>query len=84
MRQKVSTSKVNYYPNRHGKPEVSTAAEGGYVDYPQVVKGMIERTKDEKWSNHFEQATLFWNSITDIEREVKRLNFPEGIILTIL
>jgi catalase len=70
MRQKVSTSKVNYYPNRHGKPEVSTAAEGGYVEYPQVVKGMIERTKDAKWQNHFEQATLFWNSITEIEREV--------------
>jgi len=68
-RHRITKSKVNYYPNRFETPDVSSEKEGGYVHFPQQVSGMIERRRDPKWDNHFEQATLFWNSITDIERE---------------
>jgi catalase len=45
------------------------AADGAYVHVPRPVQGAKVRRRAESFGDHFSQATLFWNSMTDVERE---------------
>ncbi|BAY98703.1 catalase [Tolypothrix tenuis PCC 7101] len=71
MQMEIKTSRVNYSPNSLGenRPEVSTAAEGGYVHYPERVEGHKVRDRSPSFKEHFSQATLFWNSLSPVEKE---------------
>jgi catalase len=59
-----------YLPNSlgEGKPVVSGVRDGGYVNVPRVVSGPVARASAVSFSDHFSQATLFWNSMTPIEK----------------
>ena len=59
-----------YLPNSvdDGLPKVATADEGGYVTVPTQVTGAKQRSAPVSFQDHFSQATLFWVSMTDIER----------------
>ena len=46
----------------------STAAEGAYIDYPEKIVAMKQRLHSAKFSEHFSQAQLFFNSQTDYEK----------------
>ncbi|KAG8911670.1 hypothetical protein FRC00_006039 [Tulasnella sp. 408] len=60
----------NYWPNRFGTPHPVPAKHGGQALSPQPLPaGVKERVRGPKFSEHYSQATLFWNSMTDVEKE---------------
>ena len=68
MRHTIAKGKVNYWPNRYQAQPPATAAEGGYVDYPAKVAGIKERAKSAKFKDHLSQAQLFYNSLSEVEK----------------
>lgn len=68
MRHTISRGKVNYWPNRFEQRPPATAEEGGYVDYAQKVAGFKARARSSKFKEHFNQAQLFYNSLSEIEK----------------
>ncbi|KAL6691671.1 catalase-like domain-containing protein [Trichoderma pleuroticola] len=68
MRHTITKGKVNYWPNRFEAQPPATKEEGGYVDYPERVVGIKERAKSVKFKDHFSQAQLFFNSMSEIEK----------------
>jgi len=60
----------NYWPNSKGNlPKPASAAEGGFVHHPTAVEGVRARQRGPKFAEHTAQATLFWNSLSEVERE---------------
>ncbi|CAD0106437.1 unnamed protein product [Aureobasidium uvarum] len=68
MRHSITKGTVNYWPNRFEATKPATAEEGGYVDYPQKVAGMKARLRSKKFSEHYNQAQLFYNSMSEHEK----------------
>ena len=71
MQMEVKTSRVNYSPNSLGdnRPAVSSEAEGAFVHYPERVEGHKIRERSPSFQEHFSQATLFWNSLSIVEKD---------------
>jgi catalase len=46
----------------------AAAAEGGYVELPRPVEGVKVRANPVSFDDHFSQATLFYASMSPIER----------------
>lgn len=86
MPMNIETSRQNYYPNSlaGGCPMMSPESAGGYVHYMQRVEGRVIRERSESFNDHFSQATLFWNSLSDVEKEnlVKAAEFELGKVYT--
>jgi catalase len=59
-----------YKPNSldFGCPFIADATNRGYVHVPRAVHGPKVRTHAASFDDHYSQATLFWNSMSDIER----------------
>jgi catalase len=59
-----------YLPNSlaGGEPFPAGLADGGYVQVPRVIEGPKIRANPVSFDDHFSQATLFWNSMSDVER----------------
>ncbi|KAF2808393.1 catalase [Mytilinidion resinicola] len=68
MRHTITKGKANYWPNRFEAHPPATAQEGGYVDYPEKVAGIKTRLKSKKFREHFNQAQLFYNSLSPPEK----------------
>jgi len=68
MRHTITKGKANYWPNRFEAVPPATGQEGGYVEYPQKVEGIKTRLKSEKFREHFNQAQLFYNSLSPPEK----------------
>jgi catalase len=71
MQMEIKTSRVNYSPNSLGEnlPAVSSEAEGAYIHHPERVEGHKIRERSPSFKEHFSQATLFWNSLSTVEKE---------------
>lgn len=71
MQMEIKTSRVNYSPNSLGenRPSVSSEAEGAFVHYPERVEGHKVRERSPSFQEHFSQATLFWNSLSTVEKD---------------
>ena len=71
MQMEIKTSHVNYSPNSLGdnKPEVVSEADGAFVAHKERVEGHVIRERSASFSDHFSQATLFWNSLSTIEKD---------------
>ena len=67
-RRAIPRGRVNYEPNSLGGGCPFQAGARGFVSFPQPVAEDKVRGKPEKFADHFSQATLFWNSQTDIEK----------------
>lgn len=68
MRMTISKG-PNYWPNRFGTPHPVPGAQGGYVNQPTPLPGGVkERVRGPKFAEHYSQATLFWNSMSPIEK----------------
>ncbi len=67
-RRAIPRGRVNYEPNSLGGGCPFQAGGRGFVSFPQPVAEDKVRGKPEKFADHFSQATLFWNSQTDIEK----------------
>jgi len=82
MQTNIYTSKVNYFPNSLGGgcPMMSPETMGGFVHYGERVEGHKIRERSQSFQDHFSQATLFLNSMSEVEREhiVKAAHFELG------
>ncbi len=70
-RQTINRGPVSYHKNSlaQNTPETSTEAEGGYKHYEEKIDGHKVRARSESFKDHFSQATLFWNSMSDAEKQ---------------
>jgi catalase len=82
MRQNINVGRVAYHPNTLGGgcPMQAGRAAGGFVTYPETLGGPKGRERGEKFFDHFSQATLFWNSQSDPEKQhiVQAMRFELG------
>jgi catalase len=86
MPMNIETSRQNYFPNSLGGgcPMMSPESAGGYVHYMQRVDGQTIRERSPSFNDHFSQATLFWNSLSEVEKEhlVEAAHFELGKVYT--
>jgi catalase len=70
MRQTINRGKTSYGPNAIGNnhPLQSTAADGGFVSYNERIDARKIRARSRSFFDHFSQATLFFNSQSDAEK----------------
>ncbi|SDD96194.1 catalase [Mucilaginibacter pineti] len=70
MRQTINKGKTSYGPNSIGAndPRQATAAEGGFVTYPERISAGKVRARSKSFFDHFSQARLFFNSQSDPEK----------------
>ncbi|KAK8173385.1 catalase-like domain-containing protein [Phyllosticta citrichinensis] len=67
-RHTITKGTVNYWPNRYGAVPPASEAEGAYIDFPEKVVGLKQRLRSKKFQEHFSQAQLFWNSLSEPEK----------------
>ena len=70
-RQAIHRGRVSYEPNSLGGGCPFQAGAAGFVSFPERRdEGEHKvRGKAERFADHYTQATLFWNSQTDIEKQ---------------
>jgi len=68
MKHTIHKGKVNYWPNRFEVVPPKPVAEGGYPDYIQKVAGIKARLLGPKFREHFNQARMFYNSLSKVEK----------------
>ena len=68
-RRAIPRGRVAYEPNSLGGGCPFQAGVAGFVSFPQAVDGEKLRGKPQKFADHYTQATLFYNSQTQIERK---------------
>jgi len=69
-RMAINRGKVSYHRNglANNTPRTATPTEGGYEHYQEKVEGKKIRERSDSFSDHFSQATLFWNSMAPWEK----------------
>jgi len=68
-RQAIPRGRVAYEPNSLGGGCPFQAGASGFMSFPQQVEEHKVRGKPEKFAEHYNQATLFYNSQTEIEKQ---------------
>jgi catalase len=67
---RVHVGNTSYDPNTPdgGWPKEKPVEEGGFASYLERLQGDKRRVRAESFKDHFSQATLFWNSQSDVEK----------------
>jgi catalase len=70
-RQAIHRGRVSYEPNSLGGGCPFQAGAAGFVSFPEPREHDDHkvRGKAERFADHYTQATLFWNSQTDVEKQ---------------
>ena len=70
MRQTINTGQSSYHPNTTGNgcPFQAKAIEGGFVSYNERIDARKVRARSQSFFDHFSQATLFFNSQSESEK----------------
>ncbi|WP_156291270.1 catalase [Oceanobacillus salinisoli] len=70
-RQTINQGKVAYHRNSMwgNTPAPVSEEKGGYKNYQEKVEGRKIRARSESFTDHFSQATLFWNSMSPAEKK---------------
>ncbi len=70
MRQTINTGRVSYQPNTLGGgcPFQAKATEGGFVSHNERIDANKIRGRSKSFFDHFSQATLFFNSQNEAEK----------------
>jgi len=86
MRQTVHTGRTSYQPNSLGGgcPFQNGKMPEGFESYAERIDGQKIRERSESFRDHFSQATLFWNSQSEAEKEhiVLAFRFELGKVMT--
>jgi catalase len=71
MRQTINKSRAAYEPNSLGGgcPFQVGAQQSGFASFAEPISGEKVRARGEKFFDHFSQATLFYNSQTETEKD---------------
>ncbi|WP_010268440.1 catalase [Paenibacillus senegalensis] len=69
-RHTINKGPVSYHKNSiaANTPAPASEADGGYVHYQEKVEGYKVRARSDSFKDHFSQAKLFWNSMSQIEK----------------
>lgn len=67
-RQAIPRGRVAYEPNSLGGGCPFQAGARGFVSFPEPIAADKLRGKPEKFAEHYAQATLFYNSQTEVEQ----------------
>jgi catalase len=69
-RTTINKGRVAYFPNRLGGgcPMHLPDAASAFTSYAEKMDGAKIRARSESFSDHFSQATQFWNSMADWEK----------------
>jgi catalase len=68
-RQAIARGRVAYEPNSLGGGCPFQAGAKGFRSFPQPVEEDKVRGKPERFAEHYNQAALFFNSQTDVEKQ---------------
>lgn len=68
MRHRITNGKVNYWPNRFEANPPAPESQEVFTTYPAKQQGVKARKLSDKFKEHFNQAQLFYNSLSDIEK----------------
>ncbi|WP_409290864.1 catalase [Peribacillus sp. SCS-37] len=70
-RQTINRGRVSYHRNSlaQNTPEPASVEEGGYAHYQEKVEGYKVRKRSDSFKDHFSQASLFWNSMSQPEKQ---------------
>ena len=70
-RQTINKGRVSYFPNSLGGgcPMHNPAAAAAFRSVPVQEAGAKLRQRSDSFSDHFSQATQFWNSMSDWEKD---------------
>jgi catalase len=71
MRQTIDKGAVNYAPNPRGGgcPMANPDNLRAYTHYAEKVEGHKIRKRSDSFQDHYSQATLFWNSMSEAEKD---------------
>ncbi|MCW4453142.1 catalase [Kaistella sp. BT6-1-3] len=69
-RMQIPKGKVSYHPNSMGQgcPFQAMIKEGGFASFEERIDASKIRKRSQSFFDHFSQATLFYNSMTDHEK----------------
>ena len=67
-RQAIPRGRVAYEPNSLGGGCPFQAGAAGFTSFPEPIAEDKVRGKPQKFAEHYNQARLFWNSQTDVEK----------------
>ena len=67
----INPGRVAYFPNslNDGCPMQTGKGGGGFTSYAERIDGAKIRARSESFSDHFSQATMFFNSMSDWEQK---------------
>ena len=70
-RMQIDTGDTSYSPNSLDDhfPAPRPVAEGGFATYPERIDGVMRRIRSASFNDYFSQATMFYNSMSPLERE---------------
>jgi catalase len=70
MRQQINKDVTSYHPNSIGGgcPYQAKVAEGGFASFVERIDARKVRARSQSFFDHFSQATLFYNSQSDAEK----------------
>jgi catalase len=81
---RIDVGNVSYSPNslQSDYPKTVQGSEGAYVHYAEKVDGQKIRARSQSFMDHFSQARLFWNSMSDAEKRhiVEAFHFEVGSV----
>ena len=69
MRQSNMKGRVNYFPSSLGGVQTTPAGKGGFHHFAEKLEGTKLRQRSETFSDHYSQATLFYNSMSKVEKQ---------------
>ncbi|MEO8150286.1 MAG: catalase [Bacteroidia bacterium] len=82
MRQTINSDKTSYQPNTisNGCPFQAKAADGGFTSFQERIDSKKIRERSRSFFDHFSQATLFFNSQAEHEKNhiISALTFELG------
>lgn len=67
--QNIHKGRTSYFPNSLGGGGPAIADSGVFRHYTEAVAGHKIRERSESFKDFYSQATLFWNSMSQVERE---------------
>jgi catalase len=67
----IHKGQVSYHKNSlaANTPSPATKEEGGYEHYQEKVEGRKVRSRSDSFKDHYSQAKMFWNSMSDVEKQ---------------
>lgn len=87
MRQEINKGQTHYHPNSLGGgcPFQAKISEGGFSSYAEKIDAHKIRERSESFKDHFSQASLFFNSQSEVEKQhiVNALSFELGKVKTL-